>query len=111
MIEATGIVTLVDDPNQPGVAVPDIVEQWSDEGQLYHKLLDCIGKHVYVLVLPEEEMLAKCQCGHSKADHFKLQNWDTHTYPSMDESPHVSWYSHGPCCPDKYCKCTKFTGG
>ncbi|HET7641459.1 MAG TPA: hypothetical protein VFK47_22305, partial [Ktedonobacteraceae bacterium] len=111
-IEATGKITLVRDPNHPNIAVPDVVPDWDTDGELYRKLLDLIGQEVYVLVLPKEEMLALCKCGHNKGEHYKLQNWNKSNFgltePSMDQTEHVSWYSHGYCCPDKYCKCTKF---
>jgi hypothetical protein len=118
MIEATGVLTLVTDKGQPGVAVPDLVYggEWAepDSGMLYHKLLELVGKEVYVLVLPKDDMIVMCECGHIYADHLDFENWYVDRFsrsahePSLTETTsHISYYGQYPA-DNRYCKCRKF---
>lgn len=117
MIEATGVLTLVADGRTGHVAVPDLVYggEWAepDSGLLYHKLLELIGQEVYVLVLPKAEMLAMCDCGHTKADHMEFNNWQRGRFSNTDPdfSPsrsHRSYYGNYPS-DDVWCNCRQFT--
>jgi hypothetical protein len=118
MIEATGLVSLIADARSDHVAVPDILQNYAEQsdGQLYHQLLELIGKEVYVLVLPRDEMIELCSCGHIKADHMEFTNWDTskvfgHLHTSEpDLSPtrsHLT-YRGTDRRTDIWCKCNEF---
>jgi hypothetical protein len=78
MITATGLVTVVPDPNRPGLAQLDVIREYcnDDEGELFKPLVDLIGQEVFVLVVSKTEMLKMCQCGHLAREHFRFDNWD-----------------------------------
>jgi hypothetical protein len=115
MIEATGLVTLIADANRPGVAVPDVVPTFAEDGVFYHKLLELIGQEVYVLVLPRDEMLAMCQCNHTLAEHLEFENWhrdslnkSTYYEPSLSgPTSHVRYQGRHPS-DTQYCQCREF---
>ena len=114
MIEATGVLSLVADARHGHVAVPDVVSPWGEpaDGLLYRNLIDLLGKDVYVLVLPKDELLAMCTCGHTRADHLEFENWQSDNLssiePSIEErSSHLSYAGYYRA-DDVYCKCKGF---
>lgn len=118
MIEATGMLTLVTDEGTGHVAVPDVKQWEEDDGRLYHQLLELIGKEVYVLVLPKDEMVAMCECGHSKAEHMEFTNWQVRwmyrdSTPQISEPDFSSTREHRSyygtySADDRWCKCRQF---